>query len=183
MHKILALSAFFLFSMPASAQMIVLGTGLSRTCYESALVSISVDREDIETCTKALEQVATPRDKRIATLVNRGILYMRDGQYDRALADYDLAINMDPENGAAYINKGAALIFKGEHDEALIALNLAIQLNAKDLHAAYYNRALAREQLGDLTSAYFDLQKALELKPEWDLASKQIARYIVSEAS
>ena len=183
MYKILMAAALMTFSVPASAQMIVLGTGLSRTCYETALVSQTVDREDIEVCTKALSQAAIPRDKRIATLVNRGILFMRAGDYDRAIDDYDLALKMDDSNGAAYINKGAALIYKGQYDEALLVLNTAVALNPDDLHAAYYNRALVLEQQGDLNAAYDDLTKALELKPEWDLAVKQLDRYVVTSAS
>lgn len=183
MRKLIAASAFLLCAMPASAQMIVLGTGLSRSCYDAALLSKQVSRTDIETCTKALQQSTLTREKRIATLVNRGILYMRNGNYDTAMEDYDLALSFDEAKGTAYINKGAALIFKGEYDAALIALNRAIELDAEDLHAAYYNRSLVYEQKNDLTAAYYDLKKALELKPEWDLATHQLSRYTVEETS
>jgi tetratricopeptide (TPR) repeat protein len=183
MRTLAVLVTALVMTIPASAQMIVLGTGLSRSCYESALYGTSVSKTDIENCSKALTEMTLNREKRLATYVNRGILLMRDGQYDRALTDFDVAIKMDDTLGATHLNRGAALIYKTEYDAALDALNRAIELETKDLHAAYYNRALAYERKGDLTAAYYDLKKSLDLKPDFTPAAEQIDRYIVKEAS
>ncbi len=43
--------------------------------------------------------------------------------------------------------------------------------------AAYYNRALAYEQLGNLEAAYADYGRALAVDPEFELAAKQLKRF------
>ena len=48
-----------------------------------------------------------------------------------------------------------------------------------DLYAAYYNRAIANERLGDITSAYWDYRKALDLQPEFEVAARQLERFTV----
>lgn len=177
------LPAMFLIATPAMAQITVIGTGISRSCFEGVQSGFGSMRDNIDTCTKALENTPLTRDNRLATYVNRGILFMRDGQHDRALKDMNVALNMDETNGTAWLNKGAVLIYLDDPDAALEALNKAIEFESRDLHAVYYNRALVMERKGDATSAYFDLLKSLELNPEFALASLQLQRFRVEETS
>ncbi len=183
MRTLVILSSILVLSAPASAQMIVLGQGLSRTCYEAAMQGDHVSKTDIETCTKALTEQNASYETRLATRVNRGILLMRDGNHDHALKDFNTALQMDDTLGTTYLNKGAVLIHKANYSDAMDSLNKAIELNSNDLHAAYYNRALVYEKQGKLTEAYYDLKKALELKPDFQPAIDQIDRYIVEKAS
>jgi tetratricopeptide (TPR) repeat protein len=164
----------------ASAQVFVIGNGLGGECYNATKqASISFNRAD-ETCTRALREGTMTRENRAATYVNRGVLRMRNGRYDTALSDYTAAIEMKPELGAAYLNQGAAFIYKRDFISAVAPLDRAIQLNSADLFAAHYNRAIARENTGDIQGAYSDFQKSLELKPEWDLAIRQLERFVVT---
>lgn len=181
MRTLVLISTVFLTALPASAQMIVLGQGLSRACFEAASFGKNVSKTEIDTCSKALSEQTISSEKRLATYVNRGILYMRDGQYDRAIKDYDTAIKMNDTLGSPHLNKGAALIYKEQYDEAMKSLNTAINLNSADLHAAYFNRALIYERKGNLTAAYYDLKKAIELKPDFQPAIDQVDRYIVEK--
>ena len=121
------------------------------------------------------------RPNRAATYVNRGVIRMREGDHEDALDDYAKAIELQPELGAAYLNMGAAHIYQKDFDLALEPLNKAIELETIDIFAAYYNRAIARENTGDLPGAYNDFQKALELKPGWELAEKQLDRFTVRQ--
>ena len=108
---------------------------------------------------------------------------MRAGRYDQSLKDYAEAIRLRPELGAAWLNQGAALIYKRDFGAAIAPLNKAIELNSTDLFAAYYNRAIARENTGDVEGAYADFKKSLELRPEWDLAERQLTRFVVTETA
>lgn len=177
------LPALFLIATPAMAQITVIGTGISRSCFEAVKSGFGSMRENIDTCTKALESTPLTRENRLATYVNRGILFMRDGQYDRSLKDINVALSMDQKNGTAWLNKGAVLIHLDDSDAALEALNKAIEFESRDLHAVYYNRALVMERKGDVTAAYFDLLKSLELNPEFELATLQLQRFKVEETS
>ena len=123
------------------------------------------------------------RENRAATYVNRGVLRMRQGNYSDALEDYTKALDIQPDMGAAFLNKGAALIYRKDFDLALAALNRAIDLESPDLFAAHYNRAIARENTGDVPGAYDDFVTALELKPGWDLAERQLTRFSVEDVS
>jgi tetratricopeptide (TPR) repeat protein len=107
---------------------------------------------------------------------------MREGKYEQALADYADAVELVPELGAAYLNEGAAHIYRKDFQLAIAPLDRAIDLESPDLFAAYYNRAIARENTGDVAGAYDDFQKSLELKPGWELAERQLTRFSVESA-
>ena len=66
---------------------------------------------------------------------------------------------------------------------ALAPLDRAIELESIDLFAAYYNRAIAKENTGDVAGAYADFTKSLELKPGWELAERQLTRFSFEDAS
>lgn len=167
----------------ASSQVFVIGNGFSGECYQKTKSTYASFRDADETCTRALREEAMTKTNRAATYVNRGVLRMRDGQYDAALADYAEALTLDGSLGAAHLNAGAAHIYKKDFASALPSLNEAIRLNSKDIFAAYYNRAIARENIGDVPGAYADFQKSLELKPDWELAENQLRRFSVQDSN
>ena len=109
-----------------------------------------------------------------------GLLRMRQGDYDAALADYAAAKKMQPDTGATWLNEGAAYIFKKDFNSALVSLEKAIELNSEDLYAAYYNRAIARENTGNVQGAYYDFVKSKELNPEFEATDRQLARFTVT---
>jgi tetratricopeptide (TPR) repeat protein len=88
---------------------------------------------------------------------------------------------MQPNVGATYLNEGAALIYKKDFNSALNALNRAIELDTKELYAAHYNRAIARENTGDVQGAYADFKRAGELRPNWEQIDRQLSRFTVTD--
>ncbi len=179
----IAATAAALAAHTASAQVFIIGKGLGGECYQKTKNGYTNFRTADEVCTRALREQVMTRENRAATYVNRGVLRMRQGNYEDALADYGSALDLQPEMGAAYLNKGAALIYRQDFDLALAALNRAIDLDSPDLFAAHYNRAIARENTGDVPGAYDDFVTALELKPGWDLAERQLTRFTVEDVS
>ena len=179
----IAAAATALAAETATAQVFVIGKGLGGECYQKTKNKYSSFRAADEVCTRALREQAMNRENRAATYVNRGVLRMREGRYDDALADYATALELKPEMGAAYLNQGAAHIYRHDFDLALASLNRAIDLDSPDLFAAHYNRAIAREHTGDVPGAYDDFVTALELKPGWALAERQLTRFTVEDVS
>jgi len=167
-------------AFPATGQAVVIGGGLAKDCFMQVEAQSSRFIEVERICTRALESETMTRTNRAATYVNRGIIRMRAGSYDRAIRDYDRAINLQEELGAAYLNRGAALILRGDPADAIGDLDRAISFESNDLHAAHYNRALARERTGDVTGAYYDFKTASELRPEWQLPLRQLERFTVT---
>ncbi|MEZ5984878.1 MAG: tetratricopeptide repeat protein [Hyphomonas sp.] len=173
--------SFLSLSVPAaSAQVSVIGGGIARDCYEAALYAKVSTQEGEKICTKAIEAEMMKTENRAATYTNRGVLRMRAGKYEAALTDYGVAKNLRPDLGAVWLNEGAAHIFLKDFDSALVSLDKAIELNSQELYAAYYNRAIARENTGDLAGAYADFQKCVELNPEFERAKWQLTRFTVS---
>ena len=76
----------------------------------------------------------TPRRTR-----NRGVAWCRAKEYDKAIADFNEAIRLDPKDAPALQLPGRSLESKEEYDKAIADYNEAIRLDPK--HAeAYRNR-------------------------------------------
>lgn len=167
----------------ASAAITVIGTSSARSCYEAAENENASDAA-MRTCNHALEEGALTRHERTATFVNRGIVYFHRAQFDRAIADFDRAIETDPDEAEAFLNKGVALMRRDESGaEALPLFTMAIDMGTEEPALAYYARGVANELNGDLTAAYYDIRRASQIDPEWDLPSQDLARFIVRPAN
>ena len=175
-----AAAALLLASAGAShAAVTVIGGGMAQACSQAAFSGESDYRFE-KVCTEALnEEFMGPRD-RAGTLVNRGVLKLRRGEYSQASLDFDAAVKMEPKLGEAYVNRGAASIGQHHYAESLSDINKALALGIEEPAKAYYNRALAYEGLDDVKSAYFDYQKALEIQPDWSAPKEQLTRFTVS---
>jgi tetratricopeptide (TPR) repeat protein len=155
----------------------VIGAGPAQACFRAALAE-RADLRALGECNLAMDSDLNRHD-RIATRVNRGIILMNRRQVGAALADFDRAIQMNPELGEAHVNRGAALLMRNEYEEAVEAITQGINLNTEQVHKAHYNRALAYEMLGNLRAAYDDFTRAAELAPEWQEPRTELARYTV----
>ncbi len=167
------------FAGTAHAQLVVQGKGGAAQCFDYAMAGNEGSRTAIKTCSDALGEVMSMKDK-AATYVNRGILYMRKGDQEKASADYQAALTIRPNLTQAYVNNGASLIRQKKFDEALASLNTALEdEDSPTRAAALYNRAIALDWKQDYNGAYRDLKAALEIKPEWKAALDLISRYEV----
>jgi len=101
---------------------------------------------------------------------NRGIAYGMSGQYDRAIADYDTAIKINPKDTIAYVVRGISYEGKGQFDRAIGDYDMAIKLNPI-YDWAYYNRGQAYKGRGNKERAIADFRKVLELRPGDKLAT------------
>jgi len=90
------------------------------------------------------------------------------GDYDSALADFNKAIELNPDNAENYRNRGTAYFFKGEFFFALTDLNEAIRLDPKN-PAAYFIRGSTYKALGQINDANKDFEKVLEISTDPDL--------------
>lgn len=104
--------------------------------------------------------------------INRGIAYYANGDKDRAIADFDQAIQLDPKGAkgaAAYNNRGRMYHVKGDEDRAIADFNQAIQLDPK-YAVAYYNRGTAYCAKKDYGRAITDYNEAIRFDPKYPIA-------------
>jgi tetratricopeptide (TPR) repeat protein len=99
----------------------------------------------------------------------RGFAQRQMGSAEAALADYDRAIELNPEFAAAYLNRGAAHYHLGEIEEAVADYTRAVELDPENTNA-YYNRALAYQALGEPDLAIEDYSRAIDLNPQFAAA-------------
>src|SRR5215471_2900922 len=64
--------------------------------------------------------------------VSRGVTLIRfKADWDRAIADYDAALRLDPANVTAYAGRAGAYILKGDVDRAWPDVNEGLRLNPR----------------------------------------------------
>ncbi len=89
----------------------------------------------------------------------RGKMYGRWGKYQKAMADFNACIELQPQNPDTYINIGVMLMGQKKYAEAEEQFTKAIQLDGYN-YSAYYNRGNARELQMKLSSAQKDKDMA-----------------------
>jgi tetratricopeptide (TPR) repeat protein len=122
----------------------------------------------IAACTRLLEALAPGEiasSEGAAVYIARGDLYAVQGEVDRAIADYDTAITLDPNRAVAFFNRATALMEKGEIDRALFDFDHAIELDPMDADA-HVGRGRAYYQKKDYAAALTDYDAALRLIPD-----------------
>jgi len=174
--------AFISFASAAQAQLIVQGKGDAARCYSYAIAGNSGSRTALATCTDAFDVILTRNDK-AATHVNRGVLYMRKGDHDRAVQDYEAALAINPDLAEAHVNYAASLIRQEKFDAALSSLEKALlDPESRIRPEALYNRAIIFDRKENYRGAYRDLKEALVIRPDWAPAIALLDRYEIRPA-
>jgi tetratricopeptide (TPR) repeat protein/S1-C subfamily serine protease len=94
----------------------------------------------------------------------RATVYQKLKQYDKALADLNKVIALQPDDAQSYYNRGVLYRDLKEYDKALADLNKVIALQPDDTES-YYNRATFYRDLKEYDKALSDFNKIIALKP------------------
>jgi tetratricopeptide (TPR) repeat protein len=94
----------------------------------------------------------------------RGIIYAEKGDWVHALADYNKALELNPDHASAYDSRSALYMSQHEPEKALADLNKEIELEPNN--AEYHeHRGMLYHIQKDLAMALADYDKALALDP------------------
>lgn len=154
----------------------VVGAPGSTECSTAAATG-AIDDEAVAACDRAIETERLTRANRIVTLINRGAIHLRRRNGEAALADFEAVVALEPRNADAHLNRGAALVMVRRPGEAVAAITDALRFGVRVPHKAYFNRAAAREAMGDVRGAYEDYNTALTIQPDWGAAEAELARF------
>jgi len=173
MKRIFALALSVFFVMPVAAQMAVttLGETDAADCYQNANDSLT---SDTSPCDRALKDPQTTRTDRLKTLVNRGVIYNRNGAVQSALDDFNAALEIDDQAAEAYLNRGNSLFLKGHLDDALGDYERSLELEVKEPWAAWYNIGLVHDVRENKEEARKAYEMALALNPDFLLAQQKL---------
>ena len=96
---------------------------------------------------------------RVAGQINQGCAWIVQHEFDKALAEFNEAIRLEPGCPDAYIHRAFAWTSKGEYDNAIADYDKAVVLEPRSA-AAYNDRAWLRATCP--VAEYRDANKALE---------------------
>jgi tetratricopeptide (TPR) repeat protein len=125
-------------------------------------------------CTRVIQDQREPAGNRAISLMQRGAAHHETGELDRAIADYDEAVRLDPGLALAYYRRGNVHRDKRDLDRAIADLDEAIRLEP-GLTLAYHHRGLAYRDKGDFGRALDDFDAAVRLDPKFAAAYHQRA--------
>ena len=96
------------------------------------------------------------------THTNAGVALHEDRQYERAIAEYDEAIRLDPAIALAYYNRGVAYASLQEFERAVADYDASIRVDPQR-EEAFNGRAVAYDALGEQALSAEDYQEAARL--------------------
>ncbi len=105
--------------------------------------------------------------------VNRGGFFLRDGQYDAALADFSRALQADPASALAHRGVVFAYLGRKEPQIALNAVQMLIGMKP-DEPEAYTARGYVYSAMNDMVRARADFERGCENHP-WKNVCVQMA--------
>jgi tetratricopeptide (TPR) repeat protein len=97
----------------------------------------------------------------------RGQSKLESGDIQGAIDDFDLAIEINPDEALAYLYQGKAKLSLGDIQAAINNYDRTIVINP-DYALAYFHRGNAKSDLEDLAGALADYDRAIELNLEND---------------
>ncbi len=95
---------------------------------------------------------------------NRGLVYLRQYEYQRAIADFNRVIELRPDFAEVYMNRAVAWEGIKNYQAAVADLTHALELGAPSTRI-YFMRARARTQTGDKEGAKQDMAEGLRRQP------------------
>jgi tetratricopeptide (TPR) repeat protein len=149
-------------------------TNPAQQCYRSAQDGTAL-KSGLEYCDLALRDPLMTN--RAQNMVNRGIVRYDLGDADGALKDFHTALNFNPALGDAYLNQALVLVAQDRPQQAMEAISKGIALGASNLQLAYYIRGEIEDDAGQYAEAYRDYNQALKIKPGFEPAIRQLARF------
>jgi len=123
----------------------------------------SVDAE-IAACTRWINSGGQSAATLATAYTNRGWAYFQKGQDDLAIADYDQAIRLDPNDAEKFFDRAFAYEDTRQYEFAIADFDEVIRLSPK-YQAAWLERCHSKAILGRAVLALQDCNQALVLRP------------------
>ncbi|MBI2460288.1 MAG: tetratricopeptide repeat protein [Candidatus Rokubacteria bacterium] len=108
-----------------------------------------------------------------------GWTYSFQGRYDDAILECHQAIEVDPDFGNPYNDIGAYLIELQRYEEAIPWLKKAMEARRYEPRQyPHFNLSRVYVRLGKFREAIAEIEKALEIEPDYVLARRELHRLV-----
>jgi tetratricopeptide (TPR) repeat protein len=154
-------AATWLIVVPVSAQQ----PQYADECSDSAGKRFSIEVR-ISGCTAAIRSGKYSGKGLFWVFLQRGIAYSDKKDYESAIADYNEAIRLNPQDAKAFYDRGNAWRGKGDLNHAIADYAEAIRLDPNHTNS-YNNRGSLWNAKGDPDRAIADLNEAIRLDPNY----------------
>ena len=116
------------------------------------------------------------------TYFRRGYMKYESGDYQGAIAAFDSALRLKPNDAEAYYNRGLTKYILGQYNAAILDFDAVIRLKPNDAEA-YNNRGVTKRTLGQYNAAISDYDTALRLNPNDVKAyyNRGLTKYILGQ--
>jgi tetratricopeptide (TPR) repeat protein len=138
---------------------------------------------------KTLQDTSLELEAKATLLFELGLLFAAEQDLNNAILSWEKALEIKPDNDAAWYNRGNAQAALGHYEESIASYDKAIEIKADD-HEAWYNRGISLANLGRYEEAIASYEKALEIKPDYHeawynrgISLKNLGRYEEAIAS
>jgi tetratricopeptide (TPR) repeat protein len=91
--------------------------------------------------------------------------YFISGDYEKAAASYDKALELEPNSTALWNNKGKALANLGRFDEAISSFRKSLDINASNLESMNLEAIALSQGLGENRQAVAIFDQILQINP------------------
>jgi tetratricopeptide (TPR) repeat protein len=98
---------------------------------------------------------------------DRGLAWAKKSETDKALADYNSSLKINPDYQNVYISRGNALKLKNRPDDAIADYDKAIKLDPPKAGLAFYNRGNSWRDKNENDKAIADYNQAISLMPQY----------------
>jgi tetratricopeptide (TPR) repeat protein len=119
----------------------------------------------IRGCSTVIDNVSEPSANRASAHYNRAVAFTTKRNFDRAIADFDATIRLEPKFASAYCSRGWAYTYRRQYEQAASDCKKCIAINPRQ-GDAYACRARALLTAGNLISALTDAERAAALAPQ-----------------
>ena len=113
----------------------------------------------IAACSRLVGAANLKLGERAAALIQRGTIYLRKGDTDRAIGDYSAALQLKPGDVIALNRRGEAYSNRAAFEQAIADYDQAVRLNPR-YPLAFRNRARIHFYRGDFAAAAEDFRTA-----------------------
>ena len=120
----------------------------------------------VSACTRILQSGGLARDTEAAARHHRGVGYLLQSDYDRAIVEFNQALRVDPAYKRSFNSRGNAWKGKGELELAIADYSEAIRIDPA-FAFPYNGRASAYYNMGDFDRAIADYSEVIRLNPRF----------------